>query len=413
MGKIKLINTNTSFNKKEDTLISFFGGVNEIGGNKIMISDDNENLFMDFGKSYSQEKLYYEDPYIVPRIEEHLLGLGLLPGLNGLYKNTSDTCNLNAVILSHAHLDHSDNIRFLKDYFPIYSGETTEMIIKANEESGRIADSGYRLNTKNFKPFRTGNILNFDNIKVEPIHVEHSVPGSYGFLLETNNGNIGYTGDFRMKGSKMSIRSDKNMTKDFITKAQKYDLDILIIEATNIDDFRIESEEEVMFKLEKICENTKGLIMTGVNKNDIDRLRSFHTVALSQGRSLAISSKQAYLLHTLKNDKHLDIFRVDDPNVYIFMRDKKTESKYERFLKDNFDNLVYAEDIHNLQKEIILSASLYDMNELIKIKPIADSIYLLSTSEPFDEEGELRHEKLKMWLDKYGIPMCQAHVSGS
>jgi ribonuclease J len=413
MGKMNLIGTNTLSINKDDTSLSFYGGVNEIGGNKIMVTNNDIGIFLDFGKSFANEKLYYDDPYIIPRVEEHFLGLGLLPGFCGLYKNSSEKCNLDAIILTHAHLDHIDSVRYLKDCFPIYCGETTETIIRANEESGRVADSDYRLITKTFKSFRTGNNLNFDNIKIEPIHVEHSVPGSYGLLLETNNGSIGYTGDFRMNGSKMSIgNNSNNMTNDFIEKAKGYDLDVLITEATNIDDFRVESEEEVMHKLGKICENTKGLIMAGVNKNDIDRLRSFHTAAISHGRILAISGKQAYLVNMLKNDKNLDIFRIDDPNVNIFMRHKKTESRYEKFLKDNFDNIIYAKDVHNLQKELILIANLYDMNELIEIQPMADSIYLLSTSEPFDEEGELRHDKLKKWMDQFGMPMCQIHVSG-
>ena len=54
------------------TTITFYGGVGEIGGNKIFIEDEKK-IFLDFGKNFSKEKLYFAEPFIKARDESHLL----------------------------------------------------------------------------------------------------------------------------------------------------------------------------------------------------------------------------------------------------------------------------------------------------------------------------------------------------
>ena len=43
------------------TGLTFYGGVNEIGGNKILLEDKDTRVFLDFGKSFSRRaKLSWE-----------------------------------------------------------------------------------------------------------------------------------------------------------------------------------------------------------------------------------------------------------------------------------------------------------------------------------------------------------------
>ena len=60
----------------------------------------------------------------------------------------------------------------------------------------------------------------------------------------------------------------------------------------------------------------------------------------------------------------------------------------------------------------MLVLSFYDFEELTEIEPPPGSCYILSASEPFNEEMEIDFERLKNWLEHYGLPQYHVHVSG-
>lgn len=400
------------------TTITFHGGVNEIGGNKILVEDGDSKIFLDFGKSFGKESRYFDNPYIVAREEADLLELGILPDIKGLYKKDGNECGIDAVFISHAHMDHYDPIRFIKDCCPIYCGETALNIILGREFAGNSIGDDYVISkmtvrdgvtiNKKFAPFRTGDIIkDFSPLEITPVHVDHSIPGSYGFLVESSNANIVYSGDFRMHGPK------SDLTNDFIKKAKEFEPDIMIIEGTHIDYSSVESESDVKGKIEKLVAITKGIVLCGCTSTDIDRLRTFYEVAVSQGRKLAISMKQASIIHQLRKDSRLSLFNLNDPNVRIYQKDKKTMRLYEKIIVGEYENnIIDAELVGKDNKEFMMVATLYDMTEMIDIKPIPESIYILSSTEAFNEEMEISQDKLLNWLNHYGIPVYHIHASG-
>jgi ribonuclease J len=63
--------------------LTFYEGVNEIGGNKVLFEDQNTRLFLDFGMSFSIVNQYF-DEFMQPRKCNGILDLlefGLLPDL--------------------------------------------------------------------------------------------------------------------------------------------------------------------------------------------------------------------------------------------------------------------------------------------------------------------------------------------
>ncbi len=119
------------------TTLRFYGGVNEIGGNKFLLEDREGRVFLDFGRNFAREKRFFDEPWITARKEEDLLPLGILPSLDGLYKGDAehDTA-FDGVLVSHPHTDHYDAVHWLKEDIPIYSAPAARAHMLARDFSG-------------------------------------------------------------------------------------------------------------------------------------------------------------------------------------------------------------------------------------------------------------------------------------
>src|SRR4030066_766496 len=107
---------------KNSTTLTFYGGVNEIGGNKILLQDGDTRVFFDFGMSYAMKKQFYSPPFLSPRSEKSLQELGILPKLEGIYKFDPAPPTVDAVFISHGHSAPPQTLRFKKGKFQAYCG---------------------------------------------------------------------------------------------------------------------------------------------------------------------------------------------------------------------------------------------------------------------------------------------------
>lgn len=387
------------------TRLTFYGGLNEIGGNKILIEDEDTRIFLDFGMSFSKKRKYYDEPFLAPRSEKGLLELGILPNIRGIYEFDDAPPTIDAVFLTHSHMDHSAYISLIDRHIPVYCGETTRIILNAMN-AVRIRNFETDISGIEFKTFRSGKKIRVKNLEVETCHVDHSVPASYGFIVYTSSGTIAYTGDYRLRGTRPEL------TKDFIQRLEEVKPDIFITEATNIVGAEVSSEREVRYKLNRIVKHTPKLVLASFASADIDRLRTFYEVAKSNERVLAVSLKQAYLLYELKRDKRLDIPDVSsDENIVAYKKGKNTFYNWEKELMSRLE-VKDSSQIRGMQDRVILVMSFWDFQELIDIVPEKGSCYILSSSEPFNEEQEIEFEKMMNWLDHFGLPEYHVHVSG-
>ena len=129
--------------------LTFYGGANEIGGNKILLEADGARVWLDFGMSFRQSNLYFDD-FLQPKRYNGVvdfLEMGLLPVLpdmSGFYRqdylsHMGMTVDSNpaydAVLLSHAHADHANYIHFIRSDIPVYAMDVTKRMLAAMEET--------------------------------------------------------------------------------------------------------------------------------------------------------------------------------------------------------------------------------------------------------------------------------------
>ena len=243
--------------------------------------------------------------------------------------------------------------------------------------------------------------------------MDHSVSGAYGFIIYSSKGPIVYTGDIRLHGTK------SQMTRDFIEKARDVKPIALICEGTRIaDEPREESEEQVYKESHKVVSETDRLVLVDFNFKDVDRLRTFFTIAKESGRKFVVKLNDTYFLKYLSQDDHLDVPDINDQDIIIYLpkRGSGTYSDSDYKTKDgqflNLENAWTAEQIRNKENKVLCAIGFYSFTSLIDMNPAPGARYIHSASEPYNEEQELSQERMDAWVNHFGMAKFQSHCSG-
>jgi len=404
--------------KGRKTTITFYGGVSEIGGNKVLLEDRKVRVFLDFGQPFTMGTDYFT-AWLTPR---GINGLGdyfefnLLPKIKGVYgKAQLEFTDLSyaepqiaAVFLSHAHVDHMGHIGFLDEQIPVYCGYGTKIFIEAMEKTSPVDFGEHR-----YKTFRTGSEIRIEHLVVEPIHVDHSIPASYGFIIHTSEGAITYTGDLRAHGPR------KEMTAEFAEKARESRPIAMVSEGTRMvakEHRKNYSELEVEKLSDEIVSATRRIVFITHYGRDTDRFRTFYNVAKKNDRKLIISPKTAHLLSGLVEDKRLDLpDPLKDEDILVYYKRKKTgccvEKDYYVWERKFMEKMVNHKFVHEHQSEIVMDLDFFQFAELIDIRPDPGSHFIHSMSEPYSEEY-IEDTVMHNWLDHFKINFHQLHASG-
>ncbi|UCE43526.1 MAG: MBL fold metallo-hydrolase, partial [Candidatus Bathyarchaeota archaeon] len=337
--------------------LTFYGGVNEIGGNKILLEDKKTRIFLDFGQSFTLGIDYFTG-WLSPRT---INGVGdyfefnLLPKIKGVYREELLAFTnlpyvkprIDAAFFSHAHVDHVNHIPFLDLEIPLYLGVGTRLFLEAMEKTSSFCNYGEHP----YRTFRTGDKIEVGDVTVEPVHVDHSIPAAYGFLIHTSKGTIVYTGDLRAHGPR------KDMTEEFRENARESEPVAMICEGTRMAEAERRknySESQVKKLSDNVVSSTDKIVFVTRYSRDMDRFRSFYNVARKNGRKIVITPKTAHLLGRLVEDKRLDLPNpLKDDNILVYYKRKKSgefeEKDYYVWERDFTDKMVTHEFVRENQ----------------------------------------------------------------
>src|SRR4029078_5075177 len=92
---------------------------------------------------------------------------------------------------------------------------------------------------------------------------------------------------------------------------------------------------------------------------------------------------------------------------------------YDNWAEDfiDYENSVDHRDVTTSQKNSVFYCSDFQLQELIDIGPTNSSVYIRSSTEPFDDDMRLDQERVKRWLVHFGLILKEKdwnhiHVSG-
>jgi len=399
--------------------LTFYGGVDEIGGNKVLLEDGDTRVFLDFGQSFTMGCDFFTG-WLSPRGINGLgdfFEFGLLPKLKGLYAveqlRFTDVSyvepRFDAVFLSHAHFDHVSHIQFLDPEIPVYLGEGTKLFLEAMEKTSSFCN--YR--EHRYRMFRTGDKIKVGDVVVEPVHVDHSIPAAYGFLVHTSEGTVVYTGDLRSHGPR------KDMTEEFKDKAVESEPVAMICEGTRmveVERRKNYSELQVETLSDKVVSSTGKIVFVTRYSRDMDRFRSFYDVAKNNGRKIVVSLKTAHLLGRLVEDRRLDLpDPLKDENILVYYKRKRSggfeEKDYYVWERGFMEKMATYEFVHENQSKLVMDLNFYQFAELIDIKPSSGSHFIHSMSEPYSDE-DIEDQIMHNWLNHFKMQFHQLHASG-
>ncbi|MFX0005479.1 MAG: MBL fold metallo-hydrolase [Promethearchaeota archaeon] len=428
--------------------LTFLGGIDEVGGNTILLEDKGYNvkIFLDFGIKIRKYLDCYERGQHPSTVEE-LIQVNLLPTeesirIHNLYlkdlKKEQDlksaNSNLDGIIISHAHKDHYFGLSFVNRTIPIYTGVVTKRIIRAFCKSGEdVTDNNF--NNLNWHTFRTGDILNIKGLKITPFHIDHSVPAAYGFIIYTSAGPVVYTGDFRRHGPL------SNMTEEFLKEIKthntiltKYELEqeqkrlisagikVLICEGTKISKGIIESEQYVEENLEKIFEhNPFEYILVKYDRIDWDRFRTFSNMAKKYGWKYIITEMDAYFYYLLNKKAIHETMRqpniLIDDHILILKRGSVKNKWQERirqimYKRGKSDRFLEYRDIKTLKENFLIYITHLSKILMKNLDFSKRGLFISSSIDPYAEEFFDNARTIRRQLEPYGIPSYRVHASG-
>ncbi|MCS7116526.1 MAG: MBL fold metallo-hydrolase [Nitrososphaerota archaeon] len=423
------------------TIVTLYGAVGRIGGNIVLIEYKDRPIIIDFGKDFKQYRKYFEFPSPLPTrsITRELIKTEIVPQIRDskgnilpLYEKFEDgrlieeegESPVKDVFISHAHMDHSGFLTLLRKQIKIHMGGMANLIYstmmmtkrEVTLESKLYWDEcgkGERIARLKIEPFHRGSKIDIDGIQIIPYPVDHSVPGAYGFIVQTPDKKIGYTGDFRMHGPAHTL------TEDFKEALSKEPLDLLICEGTNMGIGRVESEERVEKDAYKLIETSfksgNRLVIVEVRSSDIDRIITFAQIAKELDSKIAVTPRMGYLLYQIQRSGLDRRLLRSIPSLYkdvkVLMKSKARLEWWEKDLLEDqrIETIDHTELKSPSSKTIVLDSGRFNVFE---VTPPPGTLYIQSISEHIDEEEEFGEERFINAMALYGIIVYRLHSSG-
>ena len=248
--------------------IVFLGGVGEIGKNMTAIECGNDIIIIDAGAIFPTDE--------TPGIDL------IVPDITYLVENRR---KVRGVILTHGHEDHIGGVPYLLKELkvPVAGTKLTLALVDNKLREHRINDA--KLIT-----IAPGQPLQMGCFKIRPVNVNHSIAGSLAFAIETPQGVIFHSGDF-----KIDLTPVAGEPIDLKTISDIGSAGVLLYmgESTNIERAGFTMSETVVgATLDRLfAENSERRLIVATFASNVHRLQQIIDLAVKYKRRVALSGR--------------------------------------------------------------------------------------------------------------------------
>ena len=376
------------------------GGLGEIGLNMMVMEYDQYILVIDAGLMFP---------------EDYMPGVDMvIPDFNYLRDNIA---RVQSVILTHGHEDHIGAMPFfLKEFnIPVFGTNFTIELLKEKLKEHQLLEDA------KLTKIKAGDVTQFGPFKVEYIRVNHSIVDGVGLAVETPEGILIHSGDFKIDQTPVDGQST-----DLARFAHYGEQEVLALfsDSTNAEKegFTL-SESEVKRTLVELFQFCKGRLIIAVFASNITRIQQIINLAVEFNRKVLFNGK------SMRTN-----VRIAREEGFIYIPDQaEIEEREIDFLPDNQIAIVttgsQGEPMSSLTRmaqnrhknitikegdTIILSSRFIPGNEKA-ITSIINSLYRMGAEVVYEKvshihsSGHAYREELKLLLNlvkpKYFIPI--------
>ncbi len=388
--------------------ITIHRGTDTIGGNCIEINSGGKRILFDIGSPLMEKGGGEIDP---AKMQKMSIDNGVLPDVKGLYKD--DIPDIEAIFISHAHMDHYGLLDFIHQDIPVYLSKGSRTLI----EIGKVFfPEKNKIFFDNFTIFDYWKPINLGPLKITSYLMDHSGFDASSFLIEANGKRVFYSGDFRGHGRKAKLLDN------FVKWRSVTNVDCLLLEGTTLGGQHkvgFTSEAEVEQGFADVFRQQKDVSFVVAAGSNVDRLVSLYNATKKTGKSLVLDYYSYYILYRLKeiSGPESRLPPIENDHIRIFPIDTHRKAIAQHLGKALLNKLQSREialnEIVEKRKKLVLKLPFSRMKSeigpaLLKNFPLSDAHFIFSMWKGYLQKDQ-SYEKFCL---KYGLQVEHIHVSG-
>ena len=323
------------------------GGLDENGKNTYCLEIDDRIFILDAGLKYANDSNFGID-YIIPD-----------------YKYFKENQNrIEGVFITHAHPESYGGVADLINIIPDIKIYATKYTINQMLLDG--------INEKNLHQLSAHKKINFGKVSIFPINVNHSVPDSVMYVINTEDGAVVYTGDFIIDPSMMG---SYHMDLGKIAYVGKQGVLALLCESSFSDNIGHTSPNHHMVSFFKnIINKAPGRIIFSTLPVHLYTIEGIFNAAKNSHRKVVIMGKKLQnIINMAIKEKYIeinenligDLSNVNDNNSILLICDDRAKpyNAIEKIMAGN-DKYIKL----NSSDTICFAEPKYDENEKTFVK---------------------------------------------